>query len=338
MSRNNDHRDALRPQSLQDFAGQGDVVNHLQIVLGAAKERGEMPDHMLFSGPPGLGKTTLAGIVATELDVPIVLTSGPALEKPGDLAALLSGVTEPSVVFIDEIHRMPRVVEEILYPAMEDGVLDFVVGDGMKARTVRLPLKPLCVVGATTQSGMLSAPFRDRFGFQARLELYAIADIERIIKRSAVLLGCELDDQACHAIGLRSRGTPRVANTLLRRVRDYAQVHKIEAIDEAAATQALDAFSIDALGLDKLGVDILKTVCVSFQGGPVGLSTLAAAVGEAPLTLSEVYEPYLMNKGLLVRTARGRMATPAAWEHLGLTAPVEAMIREAETLPLEGLD
>lgn len=330
-----DARDALRPQSLTDFAGQTDVTRHLTIVLQAAMERGDMPDHMLFSGPPGLGKTTLAGIVATEIGVSMVTTSGPAVERPGDLAALLSGIQDRSVVFIDEIHRLPRTVEEVLYPAMEDGVLDFVVGEGMKARTVRLPLKPITVIGATTQSGMLSAPFRDRFGFQARLDLYSEDDLVRVVTRSAGLLGCEVDPEGARAIARRGRGTPRVANTLLRRVRDWAQVNKVENVDATVAEAALDAFGIDPMGLDKLGLELLSSLCQRFGGGPVGLSTLAASIGEAPQTVSEVYEPYLMSRGLLNRTKSGRMATRLAWEHLGLEPSVDAVLREAESLPFD---
>lgn len=326
-------RDALRPQMLDDFTGQPNVVSHLRIVIGAAKGRQELPDHMLFAGPPGLGKTTLAQIVAHELGVPLVATSGPALERPGDLAALLSGIATPSVVFIDEIHRIPRTIEEILYPAMEDGVLDFVVGDGAKARTVRLPLQKFTLVGATTQSGMLSAPLRDRFGVLSRLELYGEAELSKIILRSAELLECAILDDAANVIASRSRGTPRVANTLLRRVRDWAQVSDVEKVDAAVAEQALDAFGVDTRGLDKLGLDILRAICQRFSGGPVGLSTLAAAVGEAPATVAEVYEPYLMHCNLLARTPRGRVATADAWSHLGLVQPVQAVIRDAEQLP-----
>jgi Holliday junction DNA helicase RuvB len=334
MSEHKDQRDALRPASLDDFTGQADAVAHLRIVLEAAKGRDEMPDHMLFSGPPGLGKTTLAGIIASELGVASLITSGPALEKPGDVAALLSSIREPSVVFIDEVHRMPRIAEEILYPAMEDRVLDFIVGDGVKARTVRLALKPLCIVGATTQAGLLSAPFRDRFGFQARLDLYNTSDMVRIIQRSAGLLGFNVDEEGATSIALRSRGTPRVANTLLRRVRDWAQVNSVDSVDEKAAKSALDAFSIDELGLDKLGVEILRSLCVTFGGGPVGLNTIAAAVGESPVTISEVYEPYLMSRQLISRTSKGRVATPAAWAHLGLELPLSAVLQAAQQLPL----
>jgi Holliday junction DNA helicase RuvB len=296
-------------------------VSHLRIVLGAAASRGELPDHMLFSGPPGLGKTTLAQIIARECGVELVTTSGPAIERPGDLAALLSGVQRPSVVFIDEIHRMPRTVEEILYPAMEDGMLDFIVGEGVKARSVRLPLAAMCIVGATTQMGMLSAPLRDRFGFVARMQLYGRDDLSAIVRRSADLLGSAIDGDAAGVVASRSRGTPRVANMLLRRVRDWAQFNDVATVDAATAGAALDAFGVDALGLDRLGLDILTALCTTFRGGPVGVTTLAAAVGEAPQTLSEVYEPYLMHCGLLARTPRGRMATPEAFEHLNLAVP-----------------
>jgi Holliday junction DNA helicase RuvB len=315
-----ERNEALRPESLADFTGQSDVVRHLGIVLKAAAQRNELPDHMLFSGPPGLGKTTLAGIVSAECGANFIVTSGPAIERPGDLAALLSGITVPSVVFIDEIHRMPRQVEEVLYPAMEDGVLDFVVGEGQKARTVRLPLAPLCVIGATTQSGMLSAPLRDRFGFQARLRLYDEQDLAKIVQRSANLLGCHITPDAAVTVALRSRGTPRIANTLLRRVRDFAQLQDTD-INVDIANDALKAFGIDDAGLDRLGLDILRALCETFRGGPAGLTAIAAAVGEAPTTVSEVYEPYLMNQGFLQRTPRGRVATVDAYEHLGLPVP-----------------
>jgi len=325
-----ERNEALRPETLADFTGQPDVARHLGIVLGAAAQRGELPDHMLFSGPPGLGKTTLAAIVASECQAAFMITSGPAIERPGDLAALLSGITAPTVVFIDEIHRMPRHVEEVLYPAMEDGVLDFVVGEGQKARTVRLPLAPLCVIGATTQAGMLSAPLRDRFGFQARLRLYDQSDLARIVARSANLLGCKISDDAAVVVAGRSRGTPRIANTLLRRVRDFAQLAESD-ITLDVANDALAAFGIDTAGLDRLGLDILRALCETFRGGPAGLTAIAAAVGEAPATVSEVYEPYLMNKGLLARTPRGRVATPEAYEHLGLQVPAHLLANDVET-------
>jgi holliday junction DNA helicase RuvB len=325
-----ERNEALRPETLEEFTGQPDVARHLGIVLGAAAQRGELPDHILFSGPPGLGKTTLAAIVAAECKAAFMVTSGPAIERPGDLAALLSGITVPTVVFIDEIHRMPRQVEEVLYPAMEDGVLDFVVGEGQKARTVRLPLAPLCIIGATTQAGMLSAPLRDRFGFQARLRLYDELDLARIVQRSANLLGCRISEQAAVVVAGRSRGTPRIANTLLRRVRDFAQLAESD-ITEDVAHDALSAFGIDAAGLDRLGVDILRALCETFRGGPAGLTAIAAAVGEAPGTVSEVYEPYLMSQGLLARTPRGRIATPEAFEHLGLPVPAHLLTTEIDT-------
>lgn len=317
-----EQRDALRPSSLSDFTGQDDLVRHLSITLRAAKERNEMPDHVLLSGPPGLGKTTLAQIIAHEMGLPLINTSGPALERPGDAAALLSGISAASILFIDEIHRLPRQVEEILYPAMEDGVLDFVVGDGVKARTVRLPLQPLCVVGATTQSGMLSAPLRDRFGFQGRLVLYPDSQMSEIVSKSMAKLGVDSASDAWREIALRSRGTPRIANNLCRRVRDWAQIQECETIDGDVAREALAEFGIDDLGLDALGNDILRSLCTKFSGGPVGAATLAASVGEAVVTLTEVYEPYLMHRGMLRRTPRGRVATSEAYRHLGIDAPV----------------
>lgn len=318
-----DHRDALRPTSLSDFTGQSDLTKHLSITLRAARERGEMPDHILLAGPPGLGKTTLAQIVAHELDLPLMNTSGPALERPGDAAAILSGISTPSVLFIDEIHRLPRQVEEILYPAMEDGVLDFVVGDGVKARTVRLPLQPVCIIGATTQSGMLSAPLRDRFGFHGRLVLYPAEQMAEIISKSLAKLGVESDSDAWREIATRSRGTPRIANSLCRRVRDWAQINDHPEITGDVARAALTEFGIDEAGLDSLGNDILRALCTKFDGGPVGAATLAASVGEAVVTLTEVYEPYLMHKGMIRRTPRGRVATSEAYRHLGIDTPLE---------------
>lgn len=323
--------DALRPERLGDFGGQDDVVRELGIVLGAAAVRGELCDHVLLSGPPGLGKTSLAHIIARELNVPIVATSGPAVEKPADLTSVLSALPGPCVVFVDEIHRLPRGgVEEVLYPAMEDGMLDFIIGEGTRARAVRLPLKPFVLVGATTQVGMLSAPLRDRFGFVARLRLYDDEALATIVMRSAAILGLDLDMPAARVIALRSRGTPRVANAWLRRVRDVAQMAAADGrgdgnVDEALALEALEAFGVDALGLDRTARELLTALATTFRGGPVGLNTLAAVVGEAPGTVEEVYEPHMLRAGLLARTRQGRVATLAAYEHLGLEATAVAL-------------
>ena len=314
--------DALRPRTLDDFGGQPDLVRDLRVLLGAANSRGQLCDHVLLSGPPGLGKTTLAGLIAGELGIPMITTTAPALAKPGDVAALLSSLREPTVVFIDEIHALSIISEEILYPAMEDGVLDLVVGEGSKSRSLRIALAPFVLVGATTAAGSLSAPFRDRFGFQGRVKLYEQSDLAAIVSRSATLLGVDCDTDAALVIAGRSRGTPRVANRWLRRVRDWSQVNGETLIDARVATDALEAFGVDRLGLDELGREILLSLISQFSGGPVGVNTLAAAVGEAPNTLEEVYEPHLMRAGLLARTPRGRVATDAAWTHLGLVAPV----------------
>jgi holliday junction DNA helicase RuvB len=322
--------DALRPTALAEFGGQPDVVRELGIVLRAALGRDQLPDHILLSGPPGLGKTTLAHIVATELDVPVVVTSGPAIEKIGELAALLSSLTTPSVVFIDEIHRLPRAVEEVLYPAMEDGVLDFMVGEGTRARALRLPLKQFTLVGATTQVGLLSAPLRDRFGFTARMRPYDDDALTAIVERSAGLLGVGITEAAAAAVAKRSRGTPRVANAWLRRVRDFAQLDAAERgggdlkIDEALALDALHAFDVDELGLDRTARDLLMAIIGTFGGGPVGLNTLASTVGESPETVQEVYEPHLLRCGLVARTRQGRVATVRAYEHLGVEVTAEA--------------
>lgn len=313
--------DALRPTTLAEFSGQPDVSNHLQIILKGATGRGHLPDHLLFAGPPGLGKTTLASIVAAELNLPLIATSGPALERPGDIVGLLVGLPGPAVVFLDEIHALKRSLEELLYPAMEDGVIDVTYGEGVQAHTIRLPLKPFVLVGATTQSGLVSAPLRDRFGYTARLKPYATNDLAAIVERSAHLLELDIDTDAATEIALRARGTPRVANAWLRRVRDWVESEGIEKVDRESALAALAAFGIDDLGLDDLAREILTTLIDSFQGRPVGVKTLASAVGEAPTTLEEVYEPYLMRQGLLARTPQGRMATAKTYTHLGRSVP-----------------
>lgn len=322
----NTSSDALRPTSLAEFGGQPAISHDLNVVIGAARQREQMPDHVLLVGPPGTGKTTLAQIIANELGVPLVATSAPAIERPGDIAALLTGLRTPSVVFVDEIHRLDKVAEEMLYSAMEDGHVDLVIGEGPNTRSVRLGLSAFTLVGATTQAGLLSAPLRDRFGFTARFNLYSVEDLAKIVLRSATLLNVPLTESAAIVVASRSRGTPRVANRWLRRVRDWAQVHdRIDAagIDESTATEALESFGVDELGLDALGREILTTVIGQFNGGPVGVATLAAAVGEAPATIEQVYEPHLMRAGLLARTLRGRVALPAAYAHLGIDQPSE---------------
>lgn len=328
--------DPLRPRSLEDFGGQPALAHDLNVLLGAARKREQMPDHILLAGPPGTGKTTVAQIIANELGVPMVATSAPAIEKPGDLAALLTSLKGGNVVFIDEIHRMERRTEEMLYSAMEDGSFDVVIGEGTNTRSVRIPLAPFTLIGATTQAGLLSGPLRDRFGFVGRFVLYETEDLARIVKRSANLLDIATDDQAALIIASRSRGTPRVANRWLRRVRDWVQVYREEGeivLDEATALEALESFGVDSLGLDALGRDILLALIGQFKGGPVGVSTLAAAVGEAPTTLEQVYEPHLMRAGLISRTLRGRVALDAAYQHLGLPVP---QAPSAATLP--GID
>lgn len=330
--------DALRPTELKDFGGQPELVRNLEFLLTAAKQRGQVCDHILFSGPPGLGKTTLSQIVAHELDLPILLTSAPAIERPGDIVALLSSMTRSSVVFVDEIHRLDPKAEELLYSAMEDGRVDFVVGEGANAVTVPLELRPFVLVGATTQSGRLSAPLRDRFGFTGRLKLYGDEDLASIVERSAALLEVELTEDAALVLASRSRGTPRVANMWLRRVRDWAQVKKIAVIDQDVALEALANYGVDSLGLDSLGRDILTSLVNQFRGGPVGLGTLAASVDEAPATLEEEYEPYLMRKGLLTRTPRGRVAAAAAYEHLGLVPPQGLVSASPVALPLDVIE
>ena len=304
---------SLRPPSLAEFTGQEDLKESLSIAIEAAKRRGDALDHCLFSGPPGLGKTTLAGIIAKEMGVNIHITSGPVLEKASDLAGLLTSLQENDILFIDEIHRLNRVVEEYLYPAMEDFRLDIMLDSGPAARSVNLPLKRFTLVGATTRSGLLTSPLRDRFGLQYRLELYGEKDIEKILMRSARILGVEISEEAARLLGGRCRGTPRVANRVLRRCRDVAQVRGTGAIDVNSTAKTLEMLGIDGEGLDPTDRKILAMMIDKFDGGPVGLGTISAALGEEPDTLEEVYEPYLIRKGLLARTPRGRTATQSAY-------------------------
>jgi Holliday junction DNA helicase RuvB len=317
---------SLRPRRLEDFVGQEPVKDQIAVSIAAAVSRGEALDHVLLAGPPGLGKTSLAQIVATELGVSFVQTAGPALERKGDVAAFLTALEPRAVFFVDEIHRLPRALEETFYPAMEDGVLPITVGQGAGARVVTLPLPSFTLIGATTRAGLLTTPLRDRFGIQHRLEHYGPEDLTQIVTRSAALLGVEIDQPGARAIAGRSRGTPRVANRLLKRVRDYAEVRHGGAVTAAVAAEALDLLEVDDEGLDRLDREILRAVCERFGGGPVGLSTLAVAVGEEPDTVEDVYEPYLLQRGLLQRTPRGRSATPRAFSHLGLTPPGPASL------------
>jgi holliday junction DNA helicase RuvB len=312
---------SLRPRRLDEFVGQAQLREHLEILLGAARQRAEAVDHLLFAGPPGLGKTSLAAIVAAEMGVAIRVTSGPALERAGDLASVLTNLEEGEVLFIDEIHRLSRVVEEVLYPAMEDFQLDIVIGKGPSARSIRLDLPRFTLVGATTRTGLITGPLRDRFGFVARLDYYGVSELEVIVARAAGILGVGLEPAGATEIARRARGTPRIANRLLKRVRDYAQVRGDGTVTRDAARRGLALFEVDDRGLDKVDRALLGAVCRQFGGGPVGLSTLAICVGEEPETLEDVYEPFLLQLGFLQRTPRGRMATPAAWEHLGLDPP-----------------
>lgn len=312
-----DMENSLRPKQMSDYIGQDKVKENLSVYIQAAKGRGEALDHVLLYGPPGLGKTTLAGIIANEMGVNIRITSGPAIEKQGDLAALLTNLQEGDVLFIDEIHRLNRSVEEVLYPAMEDRALDIIIGKGPSARSIRLDLPNFTLVGATTRAGQLSAPLRDRFGVIMRLELYTPQELSVIVKRSASILGIDIDDEGAAQIAARSRGTPRIANRLLKRSRDFAEVKYNGVITEKAAADALSRMEVDDLGLDAIDRRLLTAMIKNYNGGPVGLETIAAAIGEEAVTIEDVYEPYLMQIGFLSRTPRGRCASPAAYKHLG---------------------
>ena len=312
---------SLRPQTLADYCGQERICDNLRVLIQAARDRHEPLDHVIFSGPPGLGKTTLAAVVANEMGAKLHTTSGPAIERTGDLAAILTNLEAGDVLFVDEIHRLNHQIEEVLYPAMEDFCLDIVIGKGPAARSIRLDLPRFTLIGATTRTGLLTGPLRDRFGISYRLDYYSSSELTRIVVRSAAILGVEIDEQGAAEIASRSRGTPRLANRLLKRVRDYAQVKAQGRISWQVASEALSFFEIDEMGLDWMDMKILSALVKTFGGRPVGLTTIASAVGEDPSTLEDVYEPYLLQQGLIVRTPQGRRATPAAFEHLGVALP-----------------
>ncbi len=321
LTREDEGEFTLRPQRLNEYIGQEKAKGNLDIFIQAAKLRGEPLDHVLLYGPPGLGKTTLSGIIANEMGVQIRITSGPAIEKPGDLAALLTNLGENDILFIDEIHRMNRAVEEILYPAMEDYAIDIIIGKGPSANSIRLDLPKFTLIGATTRAGSLSAPLRDRFGVSLRLELYTVDELAMIVRRSADLLGVPIDEDGSVEIAKRSRGTPRIANRMLRRVRDFAQVKAGGVITRAVADEALTALEVDHLGMDNIDRRMLRAIIEQYNGGPVGLDTLAATINEDTVTLEDMYEPYLLQQGFLTRTPRGRCVTQAAYEHLHITYP-----------------
>ena len=309
---------SLRPQTLDDYIGQSQIKENLKIYIEAAKQRHDALDHVLFYGPPGLGKTTLAGIIANEMGVHMKVTSGPAIEKPGEMAAILNNLQEGDLLFVDEIHRLNRQVEEVLYPAMEDYAIDIMIGKGATARSIRLDLPHFTLVGATTRAGLLTAPLRDRFGVIHRLEFYSVEELKVIIQHSAVILGVKIDEEGALELARRSRGTPRLANRILKRVRDFAQVKYDGAITKEIANTALDLMDVDKMGLDHIDRNILCTMIEKFKGGPVGLDTLAAAIGEDAGTIEDVYEPYLIKNGFLNRTPRGRVVTERAYHHLGM--------------------